>query len=196
MTFLVTTFMVFSIAASSIDIFASAISNVTSFVLNRSHVTDRPAYISLANISNQQQPIGEIKSLITSGENLSNGFSFPGIPDGLGAVEIENGTVDVYVNHEYDSEEHGGEHAKVSKLRLNTSDGSIIGAQLAITDSQGYERLCSASLVEGYGFQHPIYLTNEEVDDGLVLAIDAINGTVYELPWLGSFSHENTIHVP
>src|SRR5689334_13850902 len=86
----------------------------------------------ISHISNQQQPIGEIKSLITSGEILSNGFSFPGIPDGLGAVEIENGTVDVYVNHEYDSEEHGGEHVKVSKLRLNTSDGSIIGAQLAI----------------------------------------------------------------
>jgi hypothetical protein len=196
MTFLVTTFTVLSIAASSIDIFASATSNVTSFMLNRSHLTDRPAYISLANISNQQQLAGEIKPLITSVENLSNDFSFPGIPDGLGAVEVENGTTDVYVNHEYDSEEHGGEHAKVSKLRLNTTDGSIIGAQIAITDSQGYERLCSASLVEGYGFQHPIFLTNEEIDDGLVLAIDAINGTVYELPWLGLFSHENTIHVP
>jgi hypothetical protein len=51
-------------------------------------------------------------------------------------------------------------------------------------------------LVEGYGFQHPIFLTNEEIDDGLVLAIDAINGTIYELPWLGLFSHENTIHIP
>ena len=103
--------------------------------------------------------------------------------------------MDVYVNHEYDSEEHG-QYAKVSKLRLNTIDGSIIGAQLAIIDPQGYERFCSASLVEGYGFEHPIFLTNEEVADGLVLAIDAINGTVYELPWLGLFSHENTIHVP
>jgi hypothetical protein len=44
----------------------------------------------ISHISNQQQPIGEIKRRITSGENLSNGFSFPGIPDGLGAVEIEN----------------------------------------------------------------------------------------------------------
>ena len=104
MASLVTTFTAFSIAASSIDIFASAISNVTSFVLNRSHVTDRPAYISLANISNQQQPAGEIKPLITSVENLSNDFSFPGIPDGLGAVEVEDGSVDVYMNHEYDNE--------------------------------------------------------------------------------------------
>ena len=184
-----------SILALSVNIFASIANNITSFTLNGSYTTNRPAFISLANISNQQQPVGEIMPLITSAENLSNGFSFPGIPDGLGAVDIENGTVDVYVNHEYDSEENG-QHAKVSKLRLNTTDGGIIGAQLAITDSQGYERLCSASLVEGYGFEHPVFLTNEEIEDGLVIAVDAINGTVYELPWLGLFSHENTIHVP
>lgn len=193
MAFLIVTLTALSPTLSSIDIFAS-ISNVTSFMLNGSHATDRPAFISLANIS-EQQSFSEIKPLITSGENLSNGFSFPGIPDGLGTVEIENGTVDVYVNHEYDSTENG-QHAKVSKLRLNTTDGSIIGGELAIRDSQGYERLCSASLVDGYGFEHPIFLTNEEIDDGLVMAIDAINGTVYELPWLGLFSHENTIHVP
>jgi hypothetical protein len=192
--FLVIAFTVLSITPLSFDILAST-SNVTSFTLNGSYITDRPAFISLANISDQQQPVGEIKPLITSGENLSNGYSFPGIPDGLGAVELENGTVDVYVNHEYDTEENG-QNAKVSKLRLNTTDGSVTGAELAIRDSQGYERLCSASLVEGYGFEHPIFLTNEEIDDGLVLAIDVINGTLYELPWVGLFSHENTIHVP
>jgi hypothetical protein len=104
MASLVTTFTAFSIAGSRIDIFASATSNVTSFMLNWSHTTDRPAYISLANISDQQQPVGEIKPLITSGENLSNSYSFPGIQDGLGAVEVEDGSIDVYVNHEYDSE--------------------------------------------------------------------------------------------
>jgi hypothetical protein len=184
-----------SILALSVNIFASSANNITSFTLNGPYATNRPAFISLANISNQQQPVGEIRPLITSAENLSNGFSFPGIPDGLGAVDNENGTVDVYVNHEYDSKENG-QHAKVSKLRLNTTDGGIIGAQLAITDSQGYERLCSASLVEGYGFENPVFMTNEEIEDGLVIAVDAINGTVYELPWLGLFSHENTIHVP
>ncbi len=183
----------FSLTETSIDILASA-NNVTSFMVNDSHITDRPAFISLANKSDQQ-PVGQIKPLITSGENLSNGFSLPGIPDGLGAVEIENGTVDIYMNHEYDSAENG-QQAKVSKLKLNKTDGSIIGAQLIITNSKEYERLCSASLVEGYGFEHPIFLTNEEIEDGLVLAIDAINGTIYELPWLGLFSHENTIHVP
>lgn len=192
-TFFVTALAALSIGITSIDIFAST-SNTTTFMLNGSFLTERPAFISLANKSDQQE-VGEIKALITSGENLSNGHSFPGIPDGLGAVQIENGTIDVFVNHEYDSEENG-QHAKVSKLRLNTTDGSIIGAELAIRDSQGYERLCSASLVKGYGFEHPVFLTNEEVDDGSVLAIDATNGTVYELPWIGLFSHEQTIHVP
>ena len=179
---------------SSAGVITYATSNFTSFMLNESHITNRPAFLSVAN-STDQNPVGEIKPLITSGENLSNGYSFPGIPDGLGAIGIENGTVDIFVNHEYDIEENG-HNAKVSKLRLNTTDGSIIGAELAIIDSQGNERLCSASLVEGYSFEHPIFLTNEEIVDGLVLAIDAINGTLYELPWLGLFSHENTIHVP
>jgi hypothetical protein len=193
--FVITALIVLSPAPYGIDLAASTTGNVTSFMLNESHTTNRPAFISLANVSDQQQPVGEVKPLVTSGENLSNGFSFPGIPDGLGAIEIKNGTTDLYVNHEYDSEENG-QHAKVSKLRLNSTDGSIIGARLAITDAQGYERFCSASLVEGSGFEHPIFLTNEEIDDGLVLAIDATNGTVYKLPWLGLFSHENTIHVP
>ena len=111
-------------------------------------------------------------------------------------MQINNGAVDVFVNHELENETDEGGFAKVSKLRLNQTDGSIIGAELVINGSEEYKRLCSASLVEGYGFEHPIFFTNEEVDDGLVLAIDAINGTVTEMPWLGKFSHENTIHVP
>lgn len=51
-----------------------------------------------------------------------------------------------------------------------------MGAELVINGSEGYKRLCSAFLVEGYGFEHPVFFTNEEVEDGLVLAIDAING--------------------
>lgn len=35
--------------------------------------------------------------------------------------------------------------AKVSKLRLNTTDGRVIGAELAIRDSQGYEAMTSRS---------------------------------------------------
>jgi hypothetical protein len=114
----------------------------------------------------------------------------------LGAIQIKNGTIDVFVNHELENKTDHGGFAKVSRLRLNQTDGSIMGAELIINGSEGYRRFCSASLVEGYGFEHPVFFTNEEVSDGIVLAIDAVNGTVTKMPWIGKFSHENTIHVP
>jgi hypothetical protein len=67
---------------------------------------------------------------------------------------------------------------------------------LIIDGSEGYERFCSSYLVDGQGFAHPVYFTNEETADGLVISIDVANNAVKELPWLGMFSHENTIPVP
>ena len=75
---------------SSAGVITYATSNFTSFMLNESHITNRPAFLSVAN-STDQNPVGEIKPLITSGENLSNGYSFPGIPDGLGVLELKMG---------------------------------------------------------------------------------------------------------
>jgi hypothetical protein len=45
---------------SSAGVITYATSNFTSFVLNESHITDRPAFLSLAN-STDQNPVGEIK---------------------------------------------------------------------------------------------------------------------------------------
>ena len=180
----------------------------SSFELGKPFLTEQRSYISLANATVSRNSsstdtsydnnigIGSIEPLITSGDRLSNNYTFANIPDGLGAVQVKNGTVDVFVNHELENETDQGGFAKVSRFRLNQTDGSIIGAELIINGSEEYKSLCSASLIEGYGFEHPIFLTNQEVDDGLVLAIDAINGTITEMPWLGKFSHENTIHVP
>jgi hypothetical protein len=191
----------------------------SSFELKKPFLTEKRSYISLDNATtfnantsssnssntnnstdashtNNISSSGSIEPLITSGDKLSNGYTFANIPDGLGAVQIENGTVDLFVNDELENDTDHGGFAKVSRLRLNQTDGSIIGAELVINGSEGYQRFCSASLVEGYGFEHPIFFTNEEVDDGVVLAIDAVNGTTTEMPWLGKFSHENTIHVP
>src|SRR5918992_738865 len=169
------------------NVFAST----SSFELDEPFLTTERAFISLVNSSN-----GNVVNNNANSSFSTNNSTFANIPDGLGAVQVENGTVDVFVNHELENETNEGEFAKVSKLRLNQSNGSIIGAEFIIDGSEEYKRLCSASLVEGYGFEHPIFFTNEEVEDGLVLAIDAINGTVTEMPWLGKFSHENTIHIP
>ena len=167
----------------------------SSFDLTKPFLTDKRPYISLVNTSFNNST-SSVKPLITSGEQLSNNYTFANIPDGLGAVQIKNGTLDVFVNHELENKTDHGGFAKVSRLRLNQTDGSIMGAELIINGSEGYKRFCSASLVDGYGFEHPVFFTNEEVGDGIVLAIDAVNGTVTKMPWLGKFSHENTIHVP
>jgi hypothetical protein len=157
---------------------------------NQAFLTKSKPYLQAANPENTS-----LKPIITANDTLPSGYIFQRIPDGLGIYDNGNGTVDVFVNHELEKEVEG-EYAKVSNIRLNQNNVSIIDANLIINGSEGYERLCSAYLVEGYGFEHPIFFTNEEVNDGLVLAIDAINGTVTEMPWMGEFSHENTIHVP
>ncbi|MGH9976659.1 MAG: hypothetical protein ACRD8Z_12625 [Nitrososphaeraceae archaeon] len=57
----------------------------------------------------------------------------------------------MYVNHELENETDHGGFAKVSKISLNQTDGSIVGAELVINGTEEYRRLCSALLVEGYG---------------------------------------------
>ena len=117
-------------------------------------------------------------------------------PDGIGAIQTEKGTINLFVNHELENETDQHGFAKVSKIALNQSDPSIINADLVINGLERYKSLCSGYLANGYGFVHPVYFTNEETNDGLVVSIDVTNNTVKELPWLGKFSHENTIHVP
>jgi hypothetical protein len=198
-----------SVAASHSQ-FEISFASSSDFEIDKSFFTNSKPFISLTNSSimkenktnntdqnsNNNNTSNTIKALITSGDKLNNNYTFANIPDGLGAVQVVNGTIDVFVSHELENQIDEGGFAKVSKLRLNQTNGGVIGAELIINGSEEYRRLCSASLVEGYGFEHPIFLTNEEVDDGLVLAIDAINGSVKEMPWLGKYSHENTIHVP
>lgn len=139
-----------------------------------------------------------ITAIITTGDNLTSGFKFPQTPDGIGVIQLQNGTVDLFINHELENDTEEGQDgfAKVSKLSLNQSDLSIINGTLVINGTEEYEALCSSYLVDGQGFIHPVYFTNEETDDGLVISIDVVNNTIKELPWLGKFSHENTIPIP
>ena len=139
-----------------------------------------------------------ISALITTNDNLTNGFKFPQNPDGIGAIQLENNTVELFINHELENDTEGGQDgfSKVSKLTLNQSDLSIANGTLIINGTEEYEALCSSYLVDGQGFVHPVYFTNEETNDGLVVSIDVVNNTIKELPWLGKYSHENTIPVP
>ncbi len=155
--------------------------------------TSKKNYVTLASSVPYNSTIN---ALITTNDNLTTGFNFPQTPDGIGAFQTEKGKVDLFVNHELENETGQNGFAKVSKLTLNQSNPSIINAELVINGSERYKALCSSYLANGYGFIHPVYFTNEETNDGLVVSIDVTNNTVKELPWLGKFSHENTIHVP
>jgi secreted PhoX family phosphatase len=45
-------------------------------------------------------------------------------------------------------------------------------------------------------FKNPVFVTNEEIEEGIVVAYDTVTKNKTEMPWLGKFSHENTILVP
>jgi Bacterial protein of unknown function (DUF839) len=161
------------------------------------YLTDTEPYITMANSTN-----GSVKAIITSGDTVGDSdYEFAKIPDGIGAFitsqtpNSTDQTLSIFVNHELLNETYEEGFSKVSKLDLK-QDGTINQAEFAIDGSEMYERFCSGYLVEGYGFENPIYFANEEVDDGIVVAIDGRTGEVTKMPWLGKFPHENTIHVP
>lgn len=152
-------------------------------------LTSTAPYITVAGPANSS-----VKAIITSGDTIGD-YKFAKIPDGIGTYANGKGTLNVFVNHELNNGTNHEGFAKVSELKLQ-KDGSIVQAQFHIDGTEGYERFCSSSLIEGSGFQHPVYFTNEEVDDGIVVGIDAKTGEQTEMPWLGELSHENTIVVP
>jgi len=156
---------------------------------NEPFLTSSKPYLQLLASGNSS-----IKALITSNDTISDGYTFQRTPDGMGMLAHKNNTIEVFVNHELD---HGddGEYAKVSELTLNPN-GSVVSGKLIENGSGKYDVLCSAYLIEGHGFGRPIFITNEEIDDGIVVAYDVLSGNKTEMPWLGKFSHENTILVP
>lgn len=168
--------------------FASGQFYATSNLVEAFSTTSKP-YLQLLASGNSS-----IKALITTNDTISDGYTFQRTPDGMGALVNKNGTIDVFVNHELEQAEDG-EYAKVSKLTMNRN-GSVLSGELIENGSGKYNVLCSAYLIEGNGFAKPIFLTNEEIEDGIVIAYDALSGNKTEMPWLGSFSHENTILVP
>ena len=172
----------------TISIFAQNITNQTEHS-TVSFLTQTKSYLQVISPSNST-----LKSLITFNDVLSNGYVFPRLPDGLALIPNRDGLVDIFVNHEL-SLDKVNEYAKISKLTVDKK-GGIISGELIEDGSGKYERFCSATIFKDNGFKSPVFVTNEEIEEGIVVAYDTLTKNKTEMPWLGKFSHENTILVP
>jgi hypothetical protein len=161
--------------------------------------------------------------VFTIGETI-NGYTPPGIPDGMGAFERDD-TVEIVSNHELRATQgyaytlaNGTSltGARVSKLvfdketRMLTDMGpaydTIYNRAGEIVDDPSdldfgaLNRLCSAgSFVKGQaGFVDDVFLTGEESYGGTEFALDVATGKLWALPWLGRAGWESvaTLEIP
>ena len=149
---------------------------------NGGFLTLEPAAITL----DPGVPTGSsVKAIISSGETL-NGFTFQGLPDGIGLAPGPNqGSVDVFVVHEQTTVPFFGtadfQDASVSKLNLNTISGAdmgaVLAAEVALSPDAGYLRFCSASMAgPDEGFSNYTFFTGEEANDIVAVSDDAPYG--------------------
>lgn len=153
-------------------------------------------------------------------------YRLVGIPDGLGAFDNGNGTFTVLMNHELRDtvgavRAHGAKGAFVSKWIIQKGSLRVIEGQDLIQNvstwnasagvynapTQGVilNRLCSADLPPISAFYNPasalgyagrIFMNGEESGvEGRAFA-HLMDGTSYELPYLGRFSWENSLAHP
>ena len=154
--------------------------------------------------------------VFTIGETI-DGYTPPGIPDGMGAFERES-TVEIFSNHELratqgypyslaNSTSLAG--ARISKLVFDKETRELLGMGPAYDtiynrageivdnasdlDFGGLNRLCSAgSFVAGQaGFVDDMFLTGEETGGGTEFALDVANGDLWAAPWLGRAAWES-----
>ena len=153
-------------------------------------------------------------------------YRLVGIPDGLGAFDDGDGTFTLLVNHELPRgwgirRAHGAMGSFVSKWVIRKSDLAVLHGEDLIRrvvtwdpragryrpPAQGvsFSRFCSADLapltafydpIAGLGYQGRLFLNGEESGaEGRAFA-HALDGTSYELPWLGNYSFENVVAHP
>jgi hypothetical protein len=129
-------------------------------------LTSAPPMITLTT---DAPPGSTIVPIIGSGETIGD-FTFSGIPDGIGLMPGEPGTVDVFVNHEESHVPFAGladfRDASVSRLTLDTSTGGVTDADVALDPSLGFLRFCSATMAgPSDGLDRYLFFTNEETND-------------------------------
>ncbi len=164
-----------------------------------------------------------VLAIISSGDAV-NGFTFQGIPDGIGLAPSADGmAVEVFVTHEETTVPFFGsadfQDASVSRLSLNLGTGGVLQASVALPPSAGFLRFCSASMAgPAEGFSQYTFFTGEETNDivdvpddstygpdralggqrqgGYAVVLDVDSGAFTPVPGMGRLNHENTIAVP
>lgn len=137
-----------------------------------------------------------VQPLLNVGEAAGkSGYRLAGIPDGLGAMDNGDGTISIFMNHEFPADmgivrRHGAAGAFVSHWILETSSLKILSGedwihtvylwdtashQYAETHANSFNRLCSADLAQpaafyneatGSGFDGRLFLNGEEDRNG------------------------------
>ncbi len=158
------------------------------------------------------------------GDDVKDGYRMVGIPDGLGAIKDKGGAFTLLMNHELSSggavRAHGATGSFVSQWTidrdLSVRDGSDLIRQIALwnTGSGSYDapavgvalsRLCSADLPaesafwdrkSKTGYDGRLLLNGEENGSTGRAFAHALDGTSYELPAIGKYSHENVVANP
>jgi hypothetical protein len=75
---------------------------------------------------------------------------------------------------------------------IRARDGNIVRSSSDL-DFSGIDRLCSAQFCEKgtYGLASDIFFTGEETDGGTEFAVNAVNGHMYAVPWMGRAAWES-----
>jgi hypothetical protein len=134
----------------------------------------------------------EITPIITAGD-VVGGYQMSGIPDGMGWYQSGKGTIELFVNHEFDGRPA---YARVSQLTLD-GEGGVLAGQYVIDGTERFEDFCSSTLETINGT--PWYFTGEEspgsLRHGVSVAVQAVTHEIKPLPWFGHMYHENQVPV-
>jgi hypothetical protein len=151
-------------------------------------------------------------------------YRMVGIPDGLGAFDNGDGTFTLLANHELPDStgiirEHGFMGAFVSKWTIDKETLTVLHGEDLMQNvfvwdcaSNAYvplaaplSRFCSADMpalsafynaASGLGYNGRIYMNGEESGPEGRCFAHLMDGNSYQLPWLGKFSHENSVANP
>src|SRR3954469_21548531 len=88
-----------------------------------------------------------IEPLLTTGDIIGRtqtGYEMSGVPDGVGAYQRPDGTIELFMNHELNAR-FDPSGARVSHLTLD-SGGRVLSGSYAIDGSQNFQWFCSSTL--------------------------------------------------